>query len=253
MNDPKQIKASILEREKRYIGLTENISRELIIVLAQTTPKIVGGIFKKSSGKGGQFHKHDVEIICSICNKHSTIEKATIAEVQLCIQNERDQTPDMCTECSIKIQKEYETRMKLKEQQWEKEQPKREQEHLLHIEKRTDDFIKIYLNPKMSWNKGTKQYHRLQELYRSSVSTKQEQITEYIKNMEYNDFLNTPYWIAIAMQVKYKAGFACSLCNSLTGLATHHKTYDRHGKELSYWKEDLICLCNVCHKKFHNK
>ena len=84
-------------------------------------------------------------------------------------------------------------------------------------------------------------------------STNQDKIITYIKNMNYQDFLNTPYWVAIANQVKYEAGYRCSLCNSEYNLRTHHKTYSRHGEELSRWDKDLICLCDNCHKTFHNK
>ena len=52
--------------------------------------------------------------------------------------------------------------------------------------------------------------------------------------------------------VKYKANYKCQLCNNNSLLNTHHKNYNRHGLEHVYWKEDLICLCQNCHEKFHD-
>lgn len=36
-------------------------------------------------------------------------------------------------------------------------------------------------------------------------------------------------------------------------LNVHHRNYDCHGKEHKHYKADLICLCEDCHQKFHDK
>ena len=76
-------------------------------------------------------------------------------------------------------------------------------------------------------------------------------VWRYINSMDYHTFLKTPYWKAIAEKVKSRAKYKCELCYSSNNLVTHHKTYKRHGYEHLYWREDLICLCDKCHEKFH--
>ena len=68
--------------------------------------------------------------------------------------------------------------------------------------------------------------------------------------MKYKDYLKTEHWKAISKQAKENADNRCQLCNSGGELHTHHRTYDRVGKEKI---SDLICLCANCHKKFHDE
>ena len=69
---------------------------------------------------------------------------------------------------------------------------------------------------------------------------------------EYNDYLQTDYWKAVAVEVKKRAGYRCQVCNSQLDLCAHHRTYDHRGKELEHL-DDLICLCRRCHETFHGK
>lgn len=39
--------------------------------------------------------------------------------------------------------------------------------------------------------------------------------------------------------------------SSKEGLNVHHNSYAHHGQEHKHL-EDLVVLCNNCHKKFHN-
>lgn len=75
---------------------------------------------------------------------------------------------------------------------------------------------------------------------------------ERISNMDYADFLKTPYWKAIALYVKEKAGKKCSVCGATKTLEVHHLTYDNHGDELHHL-DDLTCICRKCHEKLHSK
>ena len=56
---------------------------------------------------------------------------------------------------------------------------------------------------------------------------------------EYNDYLQTDYWKAVAVEVKKRAGYRCQVCNSQLDLCAHHRTYDHRGKELEHL-DDLI-------------
>lgn len=71
-----------------------------------------------------------------------------------------------------------------------------------------------------------------------------------IKRMAYNAFLATAYWFGVSMTAKARAGMRCQVCNSPTGITTHHRTYDTHGKEHLHM-EDLVVLCKLCHGMFH--
>ena len=114
---------------------------------------------------------------------------------------------------------------------------------------RTMDYIELYLDSERSWREGMSVHDKMR--YISDIRVDNETISEYINCLEYRDFLNTPYWKAIAQRVKAKAKYKCELCSSNHMLVTHHKTYERHGYEHLYWREDLICLCKKCHEKFH--
>lgn len=70
--------------------------------------------------------------------------------------------------------------------------------------------------------------------------------------LDYPTFLATPYWWAVSTTVKEAAGRRCQFCNSPHDLQTHHRSYQHHGEE-HLFLVDLICLCDCCHSKFHNK
>ena len=135
------------------------------------------------------------------------------------------------------------------------EQLRREQEaEQLELRKQqnTKNYITNYLNPTNSWNSSVKTHERYREISRCFVD--EELIANHINSMNYKDFLNTPYWKAVAAEIKRKRNFQCQLCGSNKNLAVHHKTYEHHGYEHNHYvmQNDLIVLCNSCHSKFHN-
>lgn len=83
-----------------------------------------------------------------------------------------------------------------------------------------------------------------------------EKITEAeiqeLKDMPYQQFLNTFYWKTIRNYIFYKRGTKCHLCPSTQYLQVHHRTYEHRGFEISYL-EDLIVLCRDCHARHHDK
>lgn len=116
----------------------------------------------------------------------------------------------------------------------------------------TDDFIDTLLEPEAKWAKNISASTKINYIHNQDVIW--PLVADYIKyGIDYKDFLKTPYWKAIAEKTKQMAGYKCAICNSNKNLATHHKTYEHHGYELFYIKEDLIVLCDNCHKKFHDK
>lgn len=72
----------------------------------------------------------------------------------------------------------------------------------------------------------------------------------FIKNRDYKNYLKTNHWKEKRKKVLKNAKFKCQLCSKTDNLHVHHNTYKNIGNEK---KEDLIVLCEGCHKKFHDK
>jgi len=64
----------------------------------------------------------------------------------------------------------------------------------------------------------------------------------------YRAHLASVEWQVIRCDVLQRANYRCEACGVPWGLQVHHKTYQRLGKEDL---DDLVCLCRVCHRKFH--
>ena len=83
-----------------------------------------------------------------------------------------------------------------------------------------------------------------------------DEVQEYHEHKDetpdYHEYINSPEWKETSRRAKVRACYRCQLCNRKcndTTLHTHHRTYARLGIEFD---EDLIVLCNGCHKKHHN-
>lgn len=118
------------------------------------------------------------------------------------------------------------------------------------IEENTHYYLQMHLNPQRNWDVGITPKQRIEQIVYANVDWKV--VSAFIRGMEYQNFLKTPYWQAIAAYVKYKAGHRCRLCNSPHDLVTHHRNYRVHGYEHAHM-EELTVLCDGCHSKFHNQ
>jgi len=132
----------------------------------------------------------------------------------------------------------------------EQQQEKIKQQNFGMIISNTTDYIENYLDPKNTWNKEVNGYERFSLISTGHVDW--HDIAKEIKSMNYKDFLNTPFWKAVASHCKYKGKYKCHICNGSKQLETHHKTYENHGYE-QFNLKDLVTLCNECHSKFHDK
>lgn len=114
----------------------------------------------------------------------------------------------------------------------------------------TSCYLKKYLDPVGTWDKTITPEQRIEYIKNADVHW--SVIAYHIQSMEYQNFLKTPYWRAIAAHTKYKAGYRCQICNSSQKLATHHRNYAIRGYEHSQMQE-LTVLCDNCHNQFHRK
>lgn len=221
------------------------LSNEILKLLLDyvKSGKSIEPLFKKYSEKHKKpEYNYLVKIICTKCGKetYKTLNKSGV----LYFINHGCKT--MCDDCCTK---EFE------EQQKEKliEEEKREIEETERTEKQVQEYIETYLNPNNKWNPNVPIKNRYYQIF-NKFKLHGYTIVNYIKEMNYYDFLETPYWKAIAAYVKQKRGFKCQLCGSGLNLAVHHRTYENHGYEHCYnvMNTDLIVLCKNCHSKFHD-
>lgn len=80
---------------------------------------------------------------------------------------------------------------------------------------------------------------------------KRKQNIEYLKKLQYSDYLKSDHWKNIRHKKLKNVEFKCQICNAeKTELHVHHNTYERKGQE---YLSDLLVLCKECHNQFHDK
>lgn len=117
-----------------------------------------------------------------------------------------------------------------------------------------EEFASRYLSTENAWKNGISESEKLKEVIANASMIDETELSDYINSMDYKDFLKTKYWKAVAAYKRYRAKYKCELCGSKNDtLHIHHKNYDAHGREhtLSVISENLMCLCEKCHKKIH--
>jgi len=82
----------------------------------------------------------------------------------------------------------------------------------------------------------------IDEIKKDNPFTGQEDV------FKYKVYLQSVEWREKAKIIMERDNNKCVLCDTQEKLQVHHKTYDRLYKEEP---EDLITLCNSCHKKIH--
>jgi phage terminase large subunit GpA-like protein len=65
----------------------------------------------------------------------------------------------------------------------------------------------------------------------------------------YHEYIHSDLWRIRCSEYKLKINNRCEHCGNMTFLQLHHIRYTNLGKEKD---EDLIALCEKCHKKIHN-
>lgn len=199
-----------------------------------------------------------IDYICEIrCDKCSTIEKRPLKKTQLIsyMENLRKKILNISSgEClTVATCNKCKDAEKLSEQQKRREIDRKY--YLIHqnqIQLNTENLIKYYLWPDAKPGEGA-DWQKLNSQMRTMVcSCDEEKISEAINEMEYGEFLRTPYWKIISFEVKRKNKFKCVMCDSNEHLQVHHKNYSLHGYEHTHsGMQSLTCVCDECHSKHH--
>ena len=114
----------------------------------------------------------------------------------------------------------------------------------------TDDYIQCFLTLDQKNKMIAPGQVKLDLILRAEIDNKT--VSEFIKNMPYDDFLLTDYWKVISRYVRQQNQYKCYLCGK-SAYIVHHLNYMNHGYERLYWKSDLILVCTLCHNKAHPK
>ena len=223
----------ILSEDEGYIEGGDTIPLELFELMGKYPKDKVKRLFKKIHCENPTYF---LPIHCSVCNENKVLE---LSKTRLL--NAIGQSYFVCREC----QEKEKIRQKEKKKQ---ENIDSEIKRLDKIRQNTDDYISKYLDPELHWKKNISYYKRFELIKNANVDWKI--IKGYINDINYYDFLRTPYWKAISEKVKYKAKYKCQICNSTDNLCVHHRSYSSHGDEV-HNLEDLICICQDCHTKHH--
>ena len=78
-------------------------------------------------------------------------------------------------------------------------------------------------------------------------------IRNYIKSMDYHEFLKTPWWNAVRDYKRKREDNTCKKCGCTDKtLHIHHPNYEIRGYE-DKSIDTLQCLCEDCHKEAHSK
>ena len=112
---------------------------------------------------------------------------------------------------------------------------------------KTKAFIKKYLSSSESARKED-----FWGMVADAKGTDQRAVAASIHKMPYEEFLGTTYWSLVALRVKQRSKWTCSVCGKHKDLVVHHPDYHGHGFEMLH-PDRLICVCQACHGRIHHR
>jgi 5-methylcytosine-specific restriction endonuclease McrA len=239
------IKNYLIPININYIGMIDRmdvIDRELLLILHEGRKQKdkIKSLFKKYND-----YKTNYYIVERTCENCAKIFKNKVCKTNLwrIISNPNRSNywrgKLLCPKCGNK-ERDMEYNKKIeRDKEWKE----------LQI-KNTQAFIELYLDPNKYWRKDLSINSKYYDINNAFDKCCLEELSVYIKNMNYYDFLETPYWKAVSLKKLKQAGFRCQLCNEKGKLAVHHRNYNIRGHEHENLNE-LIVLCYKCHKIHH--
>lgn len=112
----------------------------------------------------------------------------------------------------------------------------------------TATFIRTYLSATNNNGKG----RSLKQLENDAKGIDRRRFAAACRNMAYDEYLHTPYWIIISRFMKVINNYTCQICGRTHSMNVHHKTYRCIGYEYLDLEKKLMCVCSSCHEKIHN-
>lgn len=71
-----------------------------------------------------------------------------------------------------------------------------------------------------------------------------------LRRLKYHDYLKSKYWKAVRQAVLKRDNNSCVICGCTYSLQVHHDSYKHVCNELRHL-EDVMTLCQKCHKEHH--
>lgn len=249
---------SILENlSERPIKPNQKYTHETILGIVQLSEKYTGWreLFHRQTLGFSKTEHYDCDVQCNQCDKiyskplTKTQFVSYIGDVTGNVKNEERKKAFMnvstCEACKEKEEAEKKaSRIQSSQDFAQSYQQKKDDNTRIII----DGFLVVDAKPTngKTWKDAEK------ELIRRINNCDNELIAQDIEEMEYSEFLRTPYWKIISFLVKKKNGFKCAMCNSKENLHVHHKSYDLHGYEHMKDGFDMLTpVCADCHSKHH--
>ena len=232
----------ILSKDEGYIVNGDFIPLELFDLMCSSPVDKVKSLFVKQPRYTHPPAIYFIEVRCSACHKVEILKTTRTGIFDIIssfkiTKSKYKHIPYRCQDCRAK----EEINRRERQEQAYKEFNERKK-------RKTEEYISSYLNPNRSWREDVPNWRRFKFIKDTIVDW--ERVKTHIQNMDYYEFLKTPYWKAISEKVKQKADYRCQICNSRGTLSTHHRSYSKHGDE-AHNLEDLICICQECHQKHH--
>lgn len=84
---------------------------------------------------------------------------------------------------------------------------------------------------------------------RAAATETYKKLPYHIQPKDYKAYIRSGRWRRRRIEYYTKFGRACVICGVTTNTNIHHVDYKRLGHELD---EDLVLLCEVCHKNYHD-
>jgi len=269
---------SIRDNEVSPINDGDHVPPEVCDYLRSLSPEMIRGLVNPGD-KNPRDVVLKVEYICPMCQKH-TVKKTwhitTLSRIGSIMSSPGDN--DLCDECRRKIRAEalrpasayqFINELKYDDLPCSGEEdgsamPPAFLEATAYQEGLVDAssfppstyFIRTFLDPgKKLVIRDNDDPERLAARVAAWAEAAEAEapgaIMNHIRQMQYKDFLQTPYWKLVAARAKHRAGYRCSMCQKDENLAAHHRSYAHHGAEIFY-PEDITCVCKECHTTFHN-
>ena len=123
-----------------------------------------------------------------------------------------------------------------------------------NIETNTLNYIKLFLSTDdIDTFKAFNTDKKWEAIQMDRYNVNENYIRNYIKSMDYHEFLNTPWWNAVRDYKRRREDNTCEKCGCTDKtLHIHHPNYEIRGYEDKYI-DTLQCLCEDCHKEVHSK